>query len=74
MLFNVAAVLTSDSLNRDFFTFLTSTSGSLSLRTTVNIQKSVTVVSFIGWRVGSLLRERGTELSDNELFTLSSNH
>ena len=66
MLFNEAAGLTSDSLNEDFLTFLTSASGSLSLRTTVNIQKSVAVTSFIGWGDGSMLGERGTELGSEQ--------
>lgn len=35
--------------------------------------KKVTVVSFIGWRNGDLLGERGTAMSDNELFTLLPN-
>lgn len=79
MLFNVAAVLTSDCMgNSDCeaweFTFLASTSGTLALRANVNIEKSVTVISFVSWKDRRLLGEKGAELNDNELFTLSPSH
>lgn len=54
------------------FTFLTSTSGALASRTTVNILKERLL--FPLWRGGKWLGERRPEPRDNELFTPSPFH